>query len=102
MADLVVDDNLKKRFTQFDDIANVTGDLQSKIEEINDQNKKGGGESDEYAKAYHKQVDDATQNLSDLVDRVREFFANTADSGKNASDQFSKTEDEAATVASQW
>jgi hypothetical protein len=100
MPDLVVTDDLKSRFSQFHDIAAVTANLRSKIDQINTLNKTAAGNNDEYAHAYHKQVDDATNNLSDLVDSVRKLFGLTADGGNTASGLFKTAGDAATKVAS--
>lgn len=100
--DLVVSDDLKKQFSQFHDIADVTATLRSKIDQINTLNKTAAGSNDEFAKAYHKQTDDATNNISSLVDSIRQLFGLTADGGDAATGLFDKGEDDADKGASSW
>ena len=102
MADLVVTDDLKNQFSQFHDIAAVTATLRSKLDQINSLNNTAAGDDDAYAKAYHKQVDDATSNISDLVDSIRLMFGLTADGGNTASGLFQGAEDSATTVGTSW
>ena len=102
MADLKVTDDLKTKFSQFHEIATITGELRAKIDQINEYNRTAAGTSDEYAKAYHKQTDKATNNLSQLVDTVRELFGITADGGNTASGLFDHGEENATTSASSW
>lgn len=102
MADLVVSDSLKGQFSQFRDIADVTGDLRSKLDQINQLNAKAAGTDDEFAKAYHKQTDDATSNISQLVDSIRQMFGLTADNGDTATGLFDTSVDDADANASHW
>ena len=100
--DLQVTDDLKNKFSQFHDIATVTGTLRSKIDQINTLNKTASGENDAYAKAYHKQIDAATSNISDLVDSIRKLFGFTADGGDTATGLFQQGEDTATTLGNSW
>jgi hypothetical protein len=102
MADLVVDDDLKSQFAQFHEIADVTAQLRTKIDQLNKLNLSAAGRDDAYAKAYHKQVDTATGNLSDLVDSIRKLFGLTAEGGNTATGLFDKGEDDAQSGASDW
>lgn len=102
MADLVVNDSLKGQFAQFNEIAEVTSDLRGKLDRINTLNATAAGTSDEFATAYHKQIDDATSNISQLVDSVRQMFGLTADNGNTATGLFDTSEDDADSGATHW
>jgi hypothetical protein len=102
MGDLMVTDDLKSQFSEFHDIAEVTGHLRSKIDQINLLNKSAAGQDDDYAKTYHEQVDDATSNLSQLVESIATLFGITADGGDTATGLFQKGQDDADTDASRW
>jgi predicted metalloendopeptidase len=103
MADEVsIPDNLKQRFSQFDAIAEVTERLQGKIVKINAANKEAAGEDDATAKAYHKQVDKATDNLSQLVGDIATLFGVTSTRGTNAASSLEGGADEAGAEARTW
>ncbi len=102
MADLVVTDDLKTKFSQFHQIAQVTGDLRTKLDQINDLNRTAGGRDDQFAKAYHKQIDEATNNISELVDSIRQLFGMNAEGGNTATGLFDTGEDDASKNAGKW
>lgn len=102
MADLVVSGDLKKKFSEFRDIAQVTASVELKLSQINDLNRTAAGTEDETAKAYHVQVDSAMRDLSSLVQGIKTLFDTKADDGDSASDIFDKAQDNASSTASQW
>src|SRR5690242_7240417 len=103
MADqLSVPDNLKNRFSQFNSIAEVTQRLRERIDQINEANKRAAGEKDATAKAYHKQVDEPTQNLSNLVDQIGKLFGVTATRGGLAAQSLEDAAEDAREQVEAW
>ncbi|MFD8723544.1 hypothetical protein ACFV2H_37660 [Streptomyces sp. NPDC059629] len=102
MPDLQVSSDLRSKFSQFHEIASITGELRKNIDQINKYNEEAAGKDDQFAKAYHANSDGATNNLSQLVDTVRELFGITGDGGDAATGLFDAGEDNATTSASSW
>jgi len=103
MADQVsIPDNLKQRFSQFNSIAEVTQRLQERIVQINEANKRAAGEKDATAKAYHKQVDEPTQNLSGLVEEIAKLFGVTATRGTLAAQTLEDAAEDAREQVEAW
>ena len=73
--------------------------LRAKLDRIGEINKNGAGQNDEYAREYHKQVNQPTSDLSSLVDQIGQLFSDTGVNGKAASKGFDNAEDEANHVA---
>jgi hypothetical protein len=96
---LVALSDLKARFSQFAEIANITGRLNVNLNEIHTQNRNAAGRDDSIAQTYHQQVDKPTSDLHDLVDGIRKLFGITGDTGTQVADEFRQTEDNAVQIA---
>jgi hypothetical protein len=100
--DLFVLDDLKKKFSQFDQIAAIAANLQHLLGQINTQNAEVGGHHDAIAQAYHQQIDQPTDDLVTLVSSIQQLFALTGDNGGAAADDFGRADDDASSAAQNW
>jgi hypothetical protein len=99
---LLVVDDLKSRFREFDEIAEITGQLADTLKDLNEENASAGGRDDAVAKAYHKQIDEPTGFLTDLVRKVQQEFHLTGEKGGAAADNFDRAHDDALSAATDW
>jgi iron-sulfur cluster repair protein YtfE (RIC family) len=99
---LIVLSDLKAKFTQFDDIAEITRQLQQKLTQINKDNENAAGQDDSVAQAYHKQVNDPTKGLVDLVASIETMFGITSNNGSDVADTFTNAENNAQQTAQSW
>jgi hypothetical protein len=99
---VVVPEDLKKRFNEFDRIASITKSLQKNIDAINQENIDAAGQDDVTARTYHSQVNGPTTDLSNLVSDISELFGLTGDQGKAAADVLQQGEDAASQEAGAW
>lgn len=102
MADLIVTDDLKARFSQFGKIATITAELRKYGDEITADNKIAAGTDDSVAKAYHMQVDKPTTNLSDLTNVISHLFDTTDQNGQASSAGFDNSEQTSSDSANLW
>jgi hypothetical protein len=101
MPDLEVTDDLPRRFSEFDTIAELSDSLRTSIDKVNAYNIEAGG-GDSYGRTYHAQVDLATSQLSDLVRGVGTVSGTVAGSGTDASRSFDDADTEAQHTAERW
>ncbi len=64
---ILVLDDLKAKFSQFNEIADVTARLQETLRLIGTENKAYAGQDDAIAEAYHKEIDQPTTDLVTLA-----------------------------------
>jgi methyl-accepting chemotaxis protein len=102
MADLVVLSDLKAKFSQFDEIAQIVNKLKHNLTDINTANRNAAGRDDTVAGAYHGQVDQPTNGLMDLVASIETMFGITGDNGKEVADAFYNAENLAHHTAQGW
>ncbi len=100
MADeLQVTGDLANRFGQLHEIQDVAARLRAKLDQINTANRDAAGSDDQYATAYHENVDESTQDLVQLVDGVGGLFGTTGTNGQAVSRTFDEVDDSATTAA---
>jgi hypothetical protein len=99
---LLVLDDLKSRFSEFEEIAEIVGRLAETVRAINEANKSAAGRNDEFARAYHKQIDEPTGDLADLVRTIQQEFHLTGERGGFAADNFDRAHDDALAAATDW
>ncbi|RSS83743.1 hypothetical protein [Streptomyces sp. WAC06614] len=90
--------DLKTAFADFDAMSTLVDGMRRRADEINKLNKTAAGD-DEIGKRYHKSVDTGTTNLTSLLKTVRESLDRAGVAGQNASDRFTKADQEAADLA---
>ncbi|MFD7907775.1 hypothetical protein ACFV4G_36770 [Kitasatospora sp. NPDC059747] len=86
--------DLKRRFAEFGDLKTLIDKISDEVRTINSANKKVGGD-DDIGKQYHQQVDQATKDLDDLVQKIGEVVAKAGDSGINLVAKLDYAEDTA-------
>jgi hypothetical protein len=99
---LVVGDDLKSKFKEFDEIAKITGQLADMVKHLNEANTWAAGSGDSVAKAYHQQIDEPTAFLTNLVRRIQQEFHLTGDNGAAAADNFDRAHDDSLSAATSW
>ena len=102
MADLVVNDDLRARFSQFGRIADVTVELRKYADKINVVNETAAGTDDDTAKAYQNQLATPTAGLSQLIDAIATMFDTTNESGQASNSVFDSGEQESTDAAANW
>jgi hypothetical protein len=100
--DLIVGDDLKDKFHEFLQIAEITGHLQKQFTIINKDNLVAGGTDDEVAKTYHKQIDEPTTFLVNLVTKIQDEFHLTNDKGTATANAFDDANHAADGAAGNW
>jgi hypothetical protein len=99
---LVALSDLKTKFSQFDRIAEITGELQRNLEVLNQYNRDAAGQNDAVAGAYHGQVDTPTKGLVDLVNGLQTSFGLTGTNGKDVVDTLVNADGNAQDLAKGW
>jgi hypothetical protein len=100
--DLIVGDDLKDKFREFLQIAEITGHLQEQFTLINKDNLVAGGTNDDVARTYHKQIDEPTRFLVDLVTKIQTEFHLTNDKGRATANTFDDANNAANGAAGDW
>jgi hypothetical protein len=99
---LIAMSDLKNRFSQFDRISEITGQLQRGLQDLNNANVDAAGKTDTVASAYHGQVDTPTKGLVDLVNSIATMFGLTGANGNNVVDLLNAAEANAQGTAQSW
>jgi hypothetical protein len=99
---LIAMSDLKNRFSQFDRIAAITGELQQSLQALNKDNVDAAGKNDTVAHAYHGQVDAPTNGMVDLVNSIATMFGLTGANGSNLVDLLNAAEANAQGTAQSW
>ncbi|MFB7905939.1 hypothetical protein [Kitasatospora sp. NPDC056076] len=89
--------DLKRRFAEFGELKTLIDKISDEVKHINDANKKVGGD-DEIGKQYHQQVDQATKDLEDLVQKISEVVAKAGENGINLVADLDYAEDTATDI----
>ncbi|WP_035841680.1 hypothetical protein [Kitasatospora azatica] len=82
---------LKTAFGKFGEMSDLLDRMRGKVGEINKFNKDSAGQ-DDIGKQYHQTVDRPTKDLTDLLTQVRESVDKVGENGKDATDQFTNTD----------
>src|SRR4051812_38508822 len=99
---LFVLSDLKQKFRQFDQIAQIAARLQVVLGTINTQNAEFAGRSDQIARAYHTQIDQPTSDLVKLVTGMQQLFELTGGTGGDAVNDFDRADTDATHAANSW
>ena len=96
---LVAMDDLKTKFSHFQDMADTLAEVNKAIDDINTRNKDAAG-NDQIGQSYHSQVDKPTKDLTHLVGQTADVLNGTAIAGQNTSTQLTNADQHAAHLAS--
>jgi hypothetical protein len=83
-----------KAFDNFQPMSDTIDDILRRVREINDYNKGAAG-NDDTGKAYHKQVDNPTVELTKLFNTLHETIQSAGTSGQDTSKILNKADDDA-------
>jgi hypothetical protein len=99
---ILVLDDLKTKFSQFNEIADITTSLRHLFDTLNTENLTYAGHDDQIARAYHKEIDEPTKSLVDLVDSIARMFTVTGAKGGAAANDFEQANNDAGATANNW
>jgi hypothetical protein len=83
---------LGRRFSQFEQVADITARLDATFAQINTYNRTAAGDHDTVAVAYHKQVDPATEALGGLLKALHQVLTQVGVTGKDVTNTFLATD----------
>ncbi|MFF1908934.1 hypothetical protein [Kitasatospora sp. NPDC058218] len=92
---------LKRSFTEFFELKDLTAKILKDAKFINDANLKVGG-NDEIGKQYHEQVDEGTKNLYDLILKISSTMGSVGENGEVLADALDKADEHSHEIANKF
>ncbi|MEU9078437.1 hypothetical protein ACFYUY_39415 [Kitasatospora sp. NPDC004745] len=87
-------EDLKSAFGKFDEMSELVEKVKVEIVEVGAKNRTAAG-SDQIGKQYHEKVDEPTENLTNLVDGIRNKLLSISRHGQDTADLFDATDQHA-------
>ncbi|SOB82719.1 hypothetical protein [Streptomyces sp. 1331.2] len=89
---------LKRSFAEFFELRDMVDKISLEAKHINDMNLTVGG-NDEIGKQYHKQVDEGTKNLTDLLRTIHATMLSVGENGEVLAATLDNANDQAGAIA---